>query len=81
MKHLGTKKLETERLILRRFTTNDADDMYKNWASDLEVTKYLMWLAHDSIDVSRDILNTLISNYEKEDFYQWAIVPKDIINQ
>ena len=41
MKHLGTKELETERLILRRFTIND-DNMYKNWASDPEVTKYLI---------------------------------------
>lgn len=78
MKHLGTKELETERLILRRFTINDADDMYKNWASDLEVTKYLMWSTHDSVDVSRDVLNTWISDYEKDDFYQWAIVPKDL---
>ena len=78
MKHLGTKELETERLILRRFTINDADNMYKNWASDPEVTKYLMWPRHDSVHISRDILNTWISNYEKEDFYQWAIVPKDL---
>lgn len=78
MKHLGTKELETERLILRRFTINDADNMYKNWASDPEVTKYLMWPTHDSVHISRDILNTWISNYEKKDFYQWAIVPKDL---
>jgi len=29
MKHLGTKTLETERLILRRFTIDDAQDMFK----------------------------------------------------
>lgn len=41
MKHCGTQRLETERLILRRFVIEDADAMYKNWASDDEVTKYL----------------------------------------
>lgn len=78
MKHLGTKELETERLILRRFTIKDAYDVYNNWASDKEVVKYLTWTAHDSVDVSKEILNTWISNYEKDDFYQWSIVPKDL---
>ena len=42
MNHCGTQKLETDRLILRRFTHDDAEAMYKNWASDEEVTKFLM---------------------------------------
>lgn len=41
MKDLGTKRLETERLILRRFTLEDAEKMYENWAGDPEVTKFL----------------------------------------
>ena len=36
MKHLGTKYLETERLELRRFVIEDAEAMFKNWASDAE---------------------------------------------
>lgn len=41
MKKAGTQRLETGRLILRRFTVGDAEDMYRNWASDPEVTRYL----------------------------------------
>lgn len=41
MKHQGTKTIETPRLILRRFTLEDAPAMYRNWASDPEVTKFL----------------------------------------
>ena len=41
--HKGTQLIETERLILRPFTLSDANDMFKNWASDDEVTKYLTW--------------------------------------
>lgn len=41
MNHKGTVTLETERLILRRFTMDDAEAMFRNWASDPEVTKYL----------------------------------------
>ena len=43
MKHLGTKTIETRRLVLRRFTLSDAEPMYRNWASDPEVTRYLLW--------------------------------------
>ena len=43
MNHKGTIKIETDRLILRRFTIDDAPDMFKNWASDPEVTKFLSW--------------------------------------
>ena len=34
MKHQGTKRLETERLILRRFAEADAESVFKNSASD-----------------------------------------------
>ena len=43
MKHIGTKTYETERLILRPFTEDDAEAVFHNWASDDEVTKYLTW--------------------------------------
>lgn len=41
MEHKGTVTLETERLILRRFQLEDAQAMYRNWAADDEVTKFL----------------------------------------
>ena len=31
MEHLGTKELETERLILRQFTVNDAEKIFIIW--------------------------------------------------
>ena len=58
MKHCGTQTIETERLLLRRFSKNDAGAMYRNWASDPEVTKYLTWPAHTSVNVSRAVLET-----------------------
>ena len=38
MRHTGTQTIATERLTLRRFTIEDAENMYYNWASDPEVT-------------------------------------------
>ena len=51
--------------------------MYKNWASDDEVTKYLTWPTHSSIDVSKFVLEKWVSSYSDEKYYQWAIVLKE----
>lgn len=40
MKHCGTKKLETDRLVLRRYVNEDAAAMYKNWASNEDIFEY-----------------------------------------
>ena len=77
MRHCGTQLLETERLILRRFEIGDAEAMYRNWASDTDVTKYLTWPAHAGIDISKAVLEDWISSYSKDDYYQWAIVLKE----
>ena len=77
MKHCGTQKLETERLILRRFVIEDSAAMYNNWASDDEVTKYLTWPAHSSQEISKSILEDWVDSYSDESYYQWAIVLKD----
>lgn len=73
MKHLGTVELKTERTILRKFTVGDAEAMYRNWASDPEVTKYLTWPVHSSPEISRMVLESWITEYGKENYYQWAI--------
>ena len=77
MNHAGTNRIETERLLLRRFTQEDAEAMYRNWASDPEVTKYLTWPVHSSVDVTRMLLASWVSAYEKKNNYQWAIVLKE----
>ena len=78
MKHCGIKTIETDRLILRRFKNEDSKNMFKNWASDPEVTKYLTWPAHSDIGITEFILSDWINSYEKEDFYNWAIELKEI---
>ena len=79
MTHKGSVPLETNRLILRRFTAADDLPMFKNWCADPDVTKYLMWKTHESIEETRRVLtNIWLSHYDEPDFYQWAIVNKDI---
>ena len=78
MNHCGTRMIETKRLLLRKFVIEDADAMFRNWTSDKEVTKFLTWPVYTSLDTAIHILNEWTTSYEKPDFYQWAIVPKDI---
>lgn len=81
MKHCGTQRIETDRLILRRYVIEDAETMYKNWAFDSEVTKFLTWQPHPSVDVSRSIIEDWLKEYSDEKYYQWAIVLKDNGNE
>ena len=73
MNHSGTKVLKTERLTLRPMQVRDAEDMYRNWAADPEVTKYLTWQPHASLDVTRAILADWEAQYGKPDYYHWGM--------
>lgn len=66
MKHCGTQRLETNRLVLRRYVNEDAAAMYKNWASDEEVTKFLMWPAHSNQEVSQSVIEDWVNQYSHE---------------
>lgn len=71
--HKGTQTIHTDRLVLRRLTIDDAAAMFRNWAGDDEVTRYLTWPAHQSEDISRMILDLWVRDYARSDFYQWGI--------
>ncbi len=77
LSHQGTVPIETPRLLLRPFVIEDAAAMLQNWASDPEVTKYLTWPPHSSVEITQAVLSEWIGSYPNKDFYQWAIVLKD----
>lgn len=81
MNHLGTVNLETERLILRKFKLSDAEALYNNWANDSEVTKFLTWPTHTSVEISEIVVNDWVNSYADNKFYQWAIVLKENQNE
>lgn len=76
MKHCGTRQLETERLILRRFEIDDALPMFENWASDPEVSRYTTWLPHESVEVTRALIAEWMQRYDEPDYYNWVMVLK-----
>lgn len=73
MKHAGTRPIETERLLLRPFRVTDAEDMYKNWASSPNVTKFLTWPVHCSPEATAELLKQWEAGYEDPAQYLWCI--------
>lgn len=69
--------LETERLVLRELKEEDAESIFNNWAKDKEVTKYLTWEPHQSIETTKKILNMWLEAYKEENTYRFGIVKKD----
>ena len=78
LKHKGTITIETPRLILRRAKTEDAEAMFRNWANDKDVTKYLTWPTHGEVAVTKQLLSSWVESYERDDYYQWMIVLKEL---
>lgn len=77
MKHTGTPRLETDRLILRRITLDDAEDMFCNWASDEQVTRHLTWKPHPDVEASRAIIRSWQEELERENCYRWCLEWKE----
>lgn len=75
--HKGTQSIETERLILRRVRTDDAQSMFNNYANDPEVTKYLSWPTHTDVGITAMVIEDWINSYRRDDFYLWAIIVKE----
>lgn len=64
--------LETERLILRPITIDDAEAVYQ-WASDERVTKYMSYPTHTDISRTKAWIK---STFTDETEWNWAFVLK-----
>ncbi len=69
--------LITDRLVLRKFKFGDEYEMFSNWASDPEVTKHLTWPAHESIEVTKQIIQMWVNSYNDPTTIRYGITLKD----
>lgn len=72
MHSIGTIPLETERLLLRRFTIEDAQNVFNNWASDKNTCRTSNWDCYKNVEFTKDILKKWIAKYDEGD-YNWAV--------
>ena len=70
------ESFETRRLRLRKPILEDAEAIFRQYAQDPEVTKYLTWHPNRSIDETREFLRLCIAAWEQGRSFQWAIVEK-----
>lgn len=75
--HKGTQWLATERLRLSPITPKYAEEMYYGWAGDNDVTQYLSWPTHASVDVTKMILQDWAEKYTSTKYYNWGIFLKE----
>lgn len=65
-------EIETERLLLRRISVGDADDMYE-YSRREDVTRFLLWEAHPDPLYTEKYVRYLQERYAVGDFYDFAL--------
>lgn len=77
MKKIGTKTLYTDRLILRKIKENDYKEAYKNWCSDENVSKYVMWNVHKNELETKELFSNWINDYKDLCCFRWIVEIKE----
>lgn len=65
------KTIKTDRLVLRKFRQSDAESMYKNWAFDEFVSRFVTWRPHKDLEETRQVISKWMERYEKKNYYNW----------
>ncbi len=73
MQHCGTRTLFTAHLILRPFSPQDGEAMFRNWASDPEVTRYLTWPPHENPEQTAQLCHIWSTAALSPNKYIWAL--------
>jgi ribosomal-protein-alanine N-acetyltransferase len=68
---------ETGRLQLRKPVLSDAEEIFRQYAQDAEVTKYLTWVPYGKIDETREFIGTCLARWKEGHSFHWTIVRKD----
>ena len=70
----NTPRLETERLILRKFELRDADELFRI-LSDEEVNRFLPWFPHKTREETlRFLQDSVFADYDKAIAYRYAVI-------
>lgn len=76
MRHLGTKILESDRLILRRFKEDDAEELYSGYVNQ-EGFIYYANKEKRTLEEEKKSLVGIDEKYKNKEYYNWLITLKD----
>ena len=65
--------IETYRLRLRIPRLNDAEDVFRKYAQDPAVTKYVVWTPHKNVKETKDFFRRCIQYWGGEIAFPWVI--------
>lgn len=74
---MKTPILETERIILRPLKVSDAQTIFDNWASDPEVTEFMRYSTHETVNTTIEWLTFEESNCNNDKYFSWGFVLKE----
>lgn len=72
-----TPNLETNRIMLRPLSINDAAIIFKNWTSDPEVARFMNWNLHQNVEETKEWLTLEEENVKNDNNYTWGFVLKE----
>lgn len=70
---VGTRRIETRRLVLRRVMLEDAPQIFENWAKDPEVARCVTFTPHDSLTTTQNVVADWIGEYADPYCMLWVI--------
>lgn len=73
--NLFPKRIQTERLLLRAETLDDAEAIYSRYASDPQVTRYLSFPTQSSVDETKQFLTERLPELQADGGEVWIIEP------
>ena len=75
----GTVELRTDRMVLRRYRPEDADDLYQYLGTDPAMYQYSGWNPYATLEMAQETVRKYIAGYNNEHVYSWVMDIDDVI--
>jgi RimJ/RimL family protein N-acetyltransferase len=72
------EQFETARLYLRVPGLDDAEAIFNLYAQDKRVTRFLTWKPHESIEETKEFLETCVRSWEECSAFPWVLIDKEL---
>lgn len=75
----GTAELWTERMTLRRYCPEDAEQLYQRLGTDPSMYQYSGWNPYATPEMAQETVRRFIESYDDEHSYSWVMDVDDIL--
>ena len=75
----GTAELPTERLLLRRYRPEDAEDLYEYFGKDPAMFQYSGWNPYATPEMAQETVRRFIDSYDDDHTYSWVMDIDDVV--